>query len=97
MGVNDDSYKEIIQSVCAVLFLATPHRGSDLAELLNRLVKILVPGGFSKHYIAELKKNSSTLEDVNEQFRHFAPKLEITSFYETVETVLGPHEKVSVL
>jgi hypothetical protein len=34
-------------------------------------------------------KNSITLQNLNEQFRHVAPRLDIVSFYETLPTPLG--------
>ncbi|KAK7966606.1 uncharacterized protein PG986_000883 [Apiospora aurea] len=43
----------------------------------------------SKHYVLELAKNSPTLQKLNEQFRHIAPKLDIMSFYETEPTSIG--------
>ena len=43
----------------------------------------------SKQYISELGKNSFTLQKLNEQFRHIAPRLDIVSFYETQSTSIG--------
>ena len=40
-------------------------------------------------YISELAKNSFTLQKLNEQFRHIAPRLDIVSFYETQSTAIG--------
>lgn len=34
-------------------------------------------------------QNSFTLQKLNEQFRHIAPRLDIVSFYETLATPLG--------
>ncbi|CAN9375787.1 unnamed protein product [Alternaria alternata] len=70
LGQSDDEYSEMLKSVNAIMFLSTPHRGSNLAEILN--------------------------QDINEQFRKFAPKLQIVSFYETLETAVGP-KKVRIL
>lgn len=43
----------------------------------------------SKQYVADLATNSLTLQKLNEQFRHIAPKLDIVSFYETQPTSIG--------
>ncbi|KXG51211.1 uncharacterized protein PGRI_067830 [Penicillium griseofulvum] len=43
----------------------------------------------SKLYISELSRDSFTLQKLNEQFRHIAPRLDIVSFYETQPTSLG--------
>ena len=85
----NDEYKLIIDNIRSVLFLSTPHRGTDLAASLNRLLGVSVFNQ-SKQYVAELTKGSTTLEDINETFRHVAPKLKIYSFYETLATKIGP-------
>ncbi|RDW86698.1 NACHT and WD domain protein [Aspergillus mulundensis] len=87
-GRNDPGYKKIVKAISAILFLATPHRGTNLADILNRLLqstRISTPKG----YISELSKDSFTLQKLNEQFRHVAPKLDIVSFYETQPTSIG--------
>ena len=71
-----------------MVFLATPHRGTGLAEILNRILSVSIALS-PKQYITELNKNSPALEEINEQFRHIAPKIQIVSFYETLETPLG--------
>ncbi|KAG6988859.1 hypothetical protein G7Y79_00069g096510 [Physcia stellaris] len=88
LGQNDETYQEIVRSISAIVFLATPHHGSNLAEVLKRLLKISLQP--SREFIADLEKGSHTLEDLNEQFRHVAPKLSIWSFYETLATPVGP-------
>lgn len=87
-GQNDPEYQVIVKAISAITFLATPHRGTNLAELLDRILRsILVTN--SKQYISELGKNSFTLQKLNEQFRHIAPRLDIVSFYETQSTSIG--------
>jgi hypothetical protein len=87
-GQNDPEYENIVKAISAILFLATPHRGTNLADTLNRLLQATV-ASTSKLYISELSKNSFTLQKLNEQFRHIAPKLDIVSFYETQPTSIG--------
>lgn len=77
-------------SIKSVLFLATPHRGTDLADTLNRVLSSSVFGHTSKDYVTELTRNSPTIDELNESFRHYASKLEIFSFYETLGTQIGP-------
>jgi hypothetical protein len=72
-----------------MLFLSTPHRGTNLAEILNRVLSVSFHQS-SKAYITDLKRNSPALADINEQFRHYAPDLQIISFYETLQTSMGP-------
>ena len=71
-----------------MVFLATPHKGSAFAQTLGSILKA-APGGSAKAYVAELEKNSSSLQDINEQFRNICGDLELISFYETLKTSLG--------
>jgi WD40 repeat protein len=94
LGQNDEEYQNIVRSISAIVFLATPHRGTNLAEILNRVLKVSFQSPQS--FIADLNKSSPALEELNEQFRHIAPKLSIFSFYETLATSVGP-KKMMVL
>ncbi|KAH6651315.1 NACHT and WD domain protein [Chaetomium tenue] len=71
-----------------IFFLATPHRGSDYAAILNNILSI---SGIlsSRQYITELKKGSASLEALNEEFGKYAHDLPIFSFFETLRTSLG--------
>ena len=77
-----------------IIFLSTPHRGTNLAEILNKILTVSILNHTPKQYITELQRNSPTLEDLNEQFRHMAPNLEIISFFETLHTSVGPSKIV---
>ncbi len=71
-----------------MVFLATPHRGSSFAAMLNNILKA-TPGGSTKNYVAELEKQSGSLQDLNEQFRNMCGSLELVSFHETLKTNVG--------
>ncbi|OAX80690.1 hypothetical protein ACJ72_04973 [Emergomyces africanus] len=88
-GHNDEAYKDLVAQVKAVLFLSTPHRGSNLAEVLNRILSVSIFNHSPKQYLSELKENSVFIEDVNEEFRKHAPRMQVFSFYETLETSVG--------
>jgi hypothetical protein len=88
LGQNDMTYQSLVRSISGIIFLSTPHRGTDLANVMNRILSAcfsLSP----KQYIAELQSNSQSLLEINEQFRHLAPKTEIVSFFETRKTSVG--------
>jgi hypothetical protein len=89
-GQMNDEFRDIVSSIRAVLFLATPHRGTDLAETLNKILTNSVFGHSPKDYVSELARRSPTIDDLNESFRHHASKLQIFSFYETLTTNVGP-------
>ena len=102
-GQNDPQYEEIVKAISSIIFLSTPHRGTNLAEILNRILQVSFLTN-PMQFIAELASGSQTLRKLNEQFRHIAPKLQIVSFYETRPTpivrkaqVVGIRLKASVL
>jgi hypothetical protein len=86
-GQIDPTFSDIIKSVSAIIFLSTPHRGTNLAETLNRILQVSFVAN-PMQFIAELATGSQTLQKLNEQFRHIASKLEIVSFYETRPTTM---------
>ncbi|KAH9906958.1 hypothetical protein F4778DRAFT_724143 [Xylariomycetidae sp. FL2044] len=94
LGIHDENYKDLIESISAIMFLSTPHRGTDLAKSLNRILAASFQS--TKSFISDLNKSSPTIEELNEQFRHLAPRLSIWSFYETLATSIGP-KKIMVL
>ncbi|KAL8981659.1 MAG: hypothetical protein Q9205_003617 [Flavoplaca limonia] len=96
LGKDDPSYSDMISSVRAMMFLATPHRGSNLAEVLNRILAASIFNHSPKLYVAELKNGSRTIEALNDQFRHIAPRLKIISFFETLPTYVGPKKTMVV-
>ncbi|KAI1328234.1 hypothetical protein F5Y16DRAFT_409897 [Xylariaceae sp. FL0255] len=68
-----------------MLFLATPHRGSDSARLLNNILKASTVFS-SRQYITDIFKGSPALQVINDEFRAFADELQIWTFYETLKT-----------
>lgn len=94
MGSADPEYKGILDSVCCIIFLATPHRGSGLAQILNTF--LLVSFKTPKKYISDLQRNSSGIEDINDQFRHHSSQLQIVSFFETLPSRVGPKKFIVV-
>lgn len=89
-GHLNEQYQKVTSSIKAVLFLATPHRGTDLAETLSRILTSSIFGHSTKEYIRELTRESTTIDELNDTFRHHAAKLQVFSFYETLTTPIGP-------
>jgi hypothetical protein len=66
---------DIAQRVKYIFFLATPHRDSDSASLLNNLLS--VSGVLSRRqYVADLGRNSVSLQVINDEFKNFANDVE---------------------
>ncbi|KAI1087197.1 hypothetical protein F5B19DRAFT_497604 [Rostrohypoxylon terebratum] len=95
-GQNDPAYEPIIKAISSIIFLSTPHRGTNLAETLNRILQVSFVAS-PMQFISELAAGSQTLQKLNEQFRHAAPKLQIVSFYETRPTTMLKKAQIMVL
>ncbi|KKY18181.1 putative wd40 repeat-containing protein [Phaeomoniella chlamydospora] len=87
LGQNDEEYQQIIRSISGVIFLATPHRGSGLADVLARILSASMQA--PRAFLNDLSRSSVALEELNESFRHIAPRLSVWSFYETLATKIG--------
>lgn len=95
-GRHDKEFSAIVSKIRSILFLSTPHRGSNLAETLDKLLSACLAGYTRKAYIKELAKDSSTIAELNEDFRHQVSNLQIYSFYELRSTVIKGAVSVSV-
>lgn len=83
----------MLNAVCSIVFLATPHRGSGFADTLNRFLSVSFQS--PKQYVSDLQKNSARIIDINDQFRLYADRIQIVSFFETQPTSLGVKKAVS--
>jgi pimeloyl-ACP methyl ester carboxylesterase len=85
---RDPSYHNTAARCRAMVFLSTPHRGTDLAATLNSVLSVAYGPG-PKQFIADLNRNSQSLRTINEDFRHVVERLRLFSFYETNATKFG--------
>lgn len=85
---NAEHLRSIFVSTYGILFMGTPHLGSDLAKwgtLLQSIASAALPRRFfdsSSHLVEALKTNNETLQNINRQFNEIMPKLRIYLFYE---------------
>lgn len=84
---QDAFYSTLMKRFRAMYFFATPHLGSDLAKLLERILGIT---NSSLAYVSELKRGSQALQSINEEFRKHASGLDLCSFYEMQKLKVGP-------
>lgn len=85
LGRQDATFHHVAMRIRAITFLATPHRGSDGAQVLNSILRLAFSHA-PRQYLDELQRNSVSLQSINEDFRHVADDVELYSFYETVKT-----------
>ncbi|KAI9889078.1 MAG: hypothetical protein M1814_005801 [Vezdaea aestivalis] len=87
---SDMSFKDILENTKAIAFLGVPHRGADSARWANVAACILKTSslGISTNnaLVADLLRNSPTLNDIQDQFIDRTQNLMIYSFYETQKT-----------
>ncbi|KAH7309620.1 hypothetical protein B0I35DRAFT_84523 [Stachybotrys elegans] len=81
LGKQGAAYKALSDRFIALYFLATPHRGVDSAKMLKNILKVAYDK--DRAYIADLGRNSESIQVINDEFRHFSANLELWSFYET--------------
>ncbi|RYP42779.1 hypothetical protein DL768_010231 [Monosporascus sp. mg162] len=79
LAKQDPAHKVLAGRFATIYFLATPHRGADLAKTLKKMLKV----AYDRAYVADLKRNSRAVQVINDEFRHFSAGLELWSFYET--------------
>ncbi len=80
-------YGAIAGRVVAMFFLATPHQGAGVAQLLSRLLTVAAVS--SRPFVNDLAPQSGMLQSINEEFPKFSQKLQLFSFYETQPMYYG--------
>lgn len=87
---NSEHLRSIYVSTYGILFMGTPHLGSDLAKwgtLLQSIASATLPRKFfdsSSHLVEALKTNNETLQNINRHFNEILPRLRIYFFYEAL-------------
>ncbi|KAL8861058.1 MAG: hypothetical protein Q9178_002571 [Gyalolechia marmorata] len=81
LAQQKDSFASTARRIQAIFFLATPHRGSDLAQLLTKILN-LSPG--QRPFVTDLHRNSFAIQSINDEFPRYCQDLQLFSFYETL-------------
>lgn len=93
-GFKTEHLRSIFVSTYGILFLGTPHRGSDIAEWGSRLEWIcgaILPSSVvdtQSQLIDALKGNSETLQNIDRQFIQLASRFHTYFFHEGKPTNL---------
>ena len=84
-------WKQMDRCTIGVIFLGTPHRGSDLTPFAASVANILKAGGkrVNKEILQLLNRNSEILADVEETYavwlRRNSSRFDLTCFFEELE------------
>ena len=76
-----------------MIFLATPHRGADIAQLLSKILNFS-PG--SRPFVTDLHRNSLATQSINDEFPQYCQGLQLYSFFETLPTSHGVGKSIIV-
>ncbi len=79
----DENWNRVADSCAGIFFLATPHSGSSLADLLK-----MFSGCFASHHVTKLIKDSSELDELNASFRTHCQRgaIAVTVYHEMHKT-----------
>ena len=80
------AYESLTERIHTICFLATPHRGSNSAQLLNNILHIAFS---SRAYVADLERGSGAVQSINDEFRNYSVDIGLWSFYETQKLKVG--------
>lgn len=69
-----------------MFFPASPHRGSDLAHVLSKVLN-LSPG--ARPFVTDLHRNSMETQSINDEFPQFYQEIQLCSFCETLAINYG--------
>jgi hypothetical protein len=83
---QSQDFESLAERVHSIFFLATPHRGADLAALLTKILNI-TPG--ARPFVQDLHRNSLSTQSINDEFPHHCQNLQLYSFYENLPTNYG--------
>ncbi|MCJ1385693.1 hypothetical protein MMC17_008816 [Xylographa soralifera] len=86
LAKQKEEFHALADRVRAILFLATPHRGADLAQLLGKILNL---SSGPRPFVTDLHRNSIATQSINDEFPQYCQGLQLFSFYETLPTNYG--------
>ena len=73
----------MLDNTYGIIFLATPHRGADLAKTLHRIQKATF---FEQKFVGDLQLGCKSVNKINKVFAELYDQLALVSFRESKET-----------
>ncbi|KAI1425810.1 hypothetical protein F5Y12DRAFT_347836 [Xylaria sp. FL1777] len=78
-------YEKLAERIHAMFFLATPHQGAGIAQLLSRFLALAGP----RPFVEDLIPQSDMLQIINEEFPRYSDSLQLFSFFESQSMYYG--------
>ena len=78
-----EDFLSLSHRIRTIVFLATPHRGADLAQLLTKILNV---SSGARPFVQDLHRNSLATQSINDEFPQHCKDLQLYSFYETLPT-----------
>ncbi|TLD13706.1 uncharacterized protein PgNI_05039 [Pyricularia grisea] len=82
-ALEEDDPNAFAHRIKCLMFLATPHHGSDSAERLDKILRAGAGPVGAKDYLKDLKKGALSNQTINAGFKFIADRYMLYSFYET--------------
>jgi hypothetical protein len=92
LGHRHPEFRSVIDRVCSIVFLGTPHQGASIAKALSRLITLVG----ARPFVDDLLPKSPMLRSINEDFPKVSGDLHLMSFYETRPMSLGGYKTLIV-
>ena len=80
LAQEDPDLKDLANRIHTLYFLATPHSSSDYSKLFANILSVSYG---IKPFVSELSRDSDSIANINDSFRHYAKDVQLWSFYET--------------
>lgn len=84
MAHQDQDSLSIADRIQAMVFLATPHRGADVADIFKKIFALTFGLAGQIPFLDDLIRNFPATQSINDDFRWKSGKLKLHSFYETL-------------
>lgn len=85
LGRREPGFRTVADRVCSIFFLATPHQGASIAQVLSRLTTVIG----TRPFVEDLFPQSPLIQSLSEDFPQICADLELFSFYETRPMSVG--------
>ena len=85
LAYREPEFKLVADRVCSIFFLATPHQGAAIAQVLSRLTAVIG----TRPFVEDLFPQSPLIQSLSEDFPQISGHLQLLSFYETRPMSVG--------